>query len=313
MSDHHSVFTTVLRKNPGYGFLVALVMYLLLQMFLVAVIAPLLGQIFGLESTEVEGILSGELSLAPNGHAYFRLIQFLNQAVTWGLPAWLLARWLGSPRQILSLNRPRPAWLPFLAAGIMVVSIPVVQWVYLPDSVLELPEQFSDLEEMLKSQEELGQNTLMELFSQGGMLSLLANLVVFALMPAICEELFFRGYMLGHARSTWNVHVSIWVVAAIFSFIHFQIPGFFARFLLGGFLGYFVVYGGSLFSSIAAHFTFNGIAILAQALSDPETPVPSGEAARPAWYLALASAFLAAFLIQRYRQSAASSDSDPSV
>ena len=313
MSDQQSVFATVLRRNPGYGFLVALVLYLLLQMVLVAVVAPLLGQLFGLDSSGVEAILAGDLSSSEHAHTYFRLIQFLNQAITWGLPAILLASSLGSAREVLALRAPRPSWLPLLAMGIMIVSIPVVQWVYLPESVLDLPDSMAELEEILKAQEELGQKTLIELFSQEGALPLIANLFVFALMPAICEELFFRGYMLSHARSKWNLHVSIWVVAAIFSFIHFQIPGFFARFLLGGFLGYFVVYGGSLFSSIAAHFAFNGIAILGQALADPDIPVPSGEEARPVWYLALGSALLTAFLIQRYSQVAPPSDPDLSI
>ncbi|MDP5170109.1 MAG: CPBP family intramembrane metalloprotease, partial [Bacteroidia bacterium] len=112
-------------------------------------------------------------------------------------------------------------------------------------------------------------------------------------------------YMLGHVRSRWNVHLSVWVVAIIFSFIHLQALGFFSRLLLGGFLGYFVVYGGSLYSSIAAHFVFNATAILAQAFVDPaEVEAISADAAKPAWYLALISAVLTAFLLNRYRQSA---------
>lgn len=305
MTKEPHIFRKILQENPGYGFLLAFVLYLLLQMILVGAIAPLLGNLYGLDSDAVVAIFSGDLSVSEHSHDFFRLVQFLNQVMTWGLVGILMAFWLGSWRTSLSLRTPRPSWLPALAIVTMVVSIPFVQWTYLPEGVLELPERFSDLEEMMKSQEQLGQETLMALFSVQGAFPLLANLVVFALAPAVCEELFFRGYMLGHARTKWNVHISVWVIAIIFSFIHLQALGFFSRLLLGGFLGYFVVYGGSLYSSIAAHFVFNATAILAQAFVNPsDAEAISADAGKPAWYLALISAVLTAFLLNRYRQSA---------
>ncbi len=305
MTEQPHIFKKILRENPGYGFLLAFVLYLLLQMVLVGFVAPLLGNLYGLDSDTVVAIFSGDLSVSEHSHHFFRLVQFLHHEMTRGLVAILMASWLGSVKDSLSLRAPKPAWLPALAIGTMVVSIPFVQWTYLPETVLELPERFSDLEEMMKSQEQLGQETLMALFSVKGAVPLLLNLLVFALAPAVCEELFFRGYMLGHARTKWNVHLSVWVIAIIFSFIHLQALGFFSRLLLGGFLGYFVVYGGSLYSSIAAHFVFNGTAILAQAFVDPaDVESIAAEADKPVWYFALISAVLTAFLLNRYRQSA---------
>lgn len=314
MTEQPNILRKVLRDNPGYGFLLAFVLYLLLQMILVGFIAPLLGNLYGLDSSAVTAIFSGDLSVSEQSHSFFRLVQFLNQVMTWGAVAILMAYWMGSPKDALSLRAPKPGWLPALAIGTMVVSIPLVQWTYLPESALELPERFSAMEEMMKSQEQLGQETLMALFSVKGALPLLLNLLVFALAPAVCEELFFRGYMLGHARTKWNVHLSVWMVAIIFSFIHLQALGFFSRLLLGGFLGYFVVYGGSLYSSIAAHFVFNATAILAQAFMNPEdVETISADAGRPVWYFALISAVLTAFLLNRYKQSAEEAEPDSPI
>ncbi|MDP5170108.1 MAG: hypothetical protein NWR72_07670, partial [Bacteroidia bacterium] len=176
MTEQPHIFRKILRENPGYGFLLAFVLYLLLQMILVGFIAPLLGNLYGLDSEAVVAIFSGDLSVSEHAHHFFRLIQFLNQVLTWGLVAILMAYWLGSMKHSLSLRPPKPGWLPALAIVTMVVSIPFVQWTYLPESVLDLPDRFSGLEEMMKSQEQLGQETLMALFSVKGVVPLLANL-----------------------------------------------------------------------------------------------------------------------------------------
>lgn len=311
MTEQPTLFRKILQENPGYGFLLALMLYLMMQMILVTLIGPIIGKLFGLDTEAIVAILTGDLSAGPASHHFFRLFQLLNQLLAWGAPAWLMAYWLGSPRKVLSLHPPQPVWLPGLAIATMVVSIPLVQWTYLPERFLELPERFAEIEEMMKAQEQLGQETLMALFSVEGAIPLLLNLLVFALAPAVCEELFFRGYMLGHARTKWNVHLSVWVIAIIFSFVHLQALGFFSRLLLGGFLGYFVVYGGSLYSSIAAHFVFNATAILAQALMNPEdTEALTADASKPIWLVALISAMLTAFLLRRYQLSAEAATTD---
>ncbi len=303
-----------LQRHPVYGFLLALMMYLLLQIILVAAVAPVVGLVFGYSTEIVRAILGGDFDAGSGSHSFFRTIQFFNQVLIWGIPGWIMASLLGNPWQVLSLRSSHPAWLPVLAVMVMLCSVPAVQWMYLPESVLQLPESLAGLEDMLKDQEALGQETLMALFQAEGVGVLLANLFVFALVPAVCEELFFRGYMLGHARRRWNVHVSVWIVAALFSFIHLQALGFFSRMALGGLLGYFVVYGGSLWSSMAAHFVFNGAAIVAQVfVSEEDLEIMSGEAERPVWYVALISATLTLFLLHRYQQKAGKADQEGSL
>ena len=92
---------------------------------------------------------------------------------------------------------------------------------------------------------------------------LLFNLLVIALIPAVGEELTFRGVLQQSlTRGLKNPHVAIFLSAAIFSFIHFQFLGFLPRMFLGILLGYMFYVSGSLWTSILMHFVNNGAAVV---------------------------------------------------
>lgn len=91
----------------------------------------------------------------------------------------------------------------------------------------------------------------------------LVNLFVVALLPALGEELFFRGVLQRIALSRLrSEHLAIWLVAMIFSLAHFSATGFLARTLLGAMLGYLYFYTGSLFPSMLVHFVNNAVAVV---------------------------------------------------
>jgi hypothetical protein len=92
---------------------------------------------------------------------------------------------------------------------------------------------------------------------------LFVNLIMIAIIPAIGEELLFRGVLLRILRD-WmkNIHVAIIVSALLFSFIHFQFYGFLPRFLMGVAFGYLLHWSGSLWVPIIAHFVNNGTAVV---------------------------------------------------
>lgn len=87
------------------------------------------------------------------------------------------------------------------------------------------------------------------------------NMVMIAILPAIGEELLFRGIiqrrLVEFANSRW---VGILVSAALFSAIHLQFQGFIPRFALGVAFGYLLELTGSIWVPIAAHFFNNAIA-----------------------------------------------------
>ena len=93
---------------------------------------------------------------------------------------------------------------------------------------------------------------------------LVFNLFLIALLPALGEELLFRGTFQPLMLKTFkgNYHVAIWVTAFWFSFIHLQFLGFFPRMLLGAVLGYAAHWSGSLILPMIGHFVNNALAVL---------------------------------------------------
>lgn len=92
-----------------------------------------------------------------------------------------------------------------------------------------------------------------------------------AVVPAVFEEYLFRGTLQPlFAKWFGNIHVSIWVTAALFSLFHFQFFGFLPRMLLGAVFGYLVVWSGSIYPAILAHFLNNGVAVAAAYLMGGE-------------------------------------------
>jgi len=120
----------------------------------------------------------------------------------------------------------------------------------------------SSLEETLRNLEESAKEITNRLLSVNSFGRYLLNLFVFALLPAIGEELFFRGLLQKHViELTKNYHWGIFLTAIIFSAIHFQFFTFLPRVLLGIVLGYLFVWSKSIWLPAFAHFLNNALAV----------------------------------------------------
>jgi membrane protease YdiL (CAAX protease family) len=87
--------------------------------------------------------------------------------------------------------------------------------------------------------------------------------VVIAILPAIGEEIVFRGMIQNDFyRATGNIHTAVWVSAILFSAIHIQFFGFVPRMLLGALFGYLYYWSGNLWIAVLAHFVNNGFTVV---------------------------------------------------
>ncbi|MCO5290133.1 MAG: CPBP family intramembrane metalloprotease [Chitinophagaceae bacterium] len=94
-------------------------------------------------------------------------------------------------------------------------------------------------------------------------LELFISIIVLALVPAICEETFFRGGLQNYLyRSNGKKWMSVILVSLIFSIIHFSAYGFLSRFILGMVLGLVFHYTRRLWLSILVHFINNAMAVI---------------------------------------------------
>ncbi|MBK8722812.1 MAG: CPBP family intramembrane metalloprotease [Saprospiraceae bacterium] len=93
---------------------------------------------------------------------------------------------------------------------------------------------------------------------------LFLNLLVMAILPALGEELVFRGVVQPNLiKMVSNYHIAIWITAFIFSAIHMQFQGFLPRMVLGALLGYLSFWSKNLWFPIIAHFFNNAIQVVA--------------------------------------------------
>lgn len=92
---------------------------------------------------------------------------------------------------------------------------------------------------------------------------LLVNLFFIALVPAVCEEVFFRGVFQKLAISAFgNFHVGIILTSFIFALIHFNFLQILPMMFLAMVFGYVYHYTKSIYVPIALHFINNSFSLL---------------------------------------------------
>ena len=92
---------------------------------------------------------------------------------------------------------------------------------------------------------------------------LVFTLIIMAIVPAIGEELFFRGWMqITFFKWLANNHFSIILTAFLFGLIHLDSQALIPRFVLGVLLGYLYYWSNNLWMPIIAHFLNNTQAVV---------------------------------------------------
>lgn len=145
---------------------------------------------------------------------------------------------------------------------ILIASIPLINALVKWNENMNLPQVFDSIESWMRQKEEFNAQLTKLFINVDSWREYFINIFLIAAMAAIGEELFFRGLLLRQIKDiTHNWHIAIWISAIAFSAIHMQFYGFFPRLLLGALFGYMVLWSGSLWPSMIAHFINNGIGV----------------------------------------------------
>ena len=199
----------------------------------------------------------------PNrdGLVGMKWLQLLQSVATFLLPALAGAYlWSNTPMQWLHLDS-KPSWQEALAAVVvMLLAIPGINLLSAWNQQMVLPEWMSGIEQWMRMQEDAAAQLTEQFLQVDTVGGLLVNIGLMALLPAVGEELTFRGVVQG--MFTRNKHVAIWATAAIFSFVHMQFYGFLPRMLLGAMFGYMLWWTGSLWVPMLMHFVNNCAAVV---------------------------------------------------
>lgn len=200
--------------------------------------------------------------------ASLKWLQLAQTVGTFLLPP-ILCAWMWDeekkPFRWLHMDKGADVRVFLWAIAVMVCAIPGINLLADLNSRVELPKSLDFIEQILKQQEEAAAALTERFLAADSVWELLVNVGLLALLPAMAEELSFRGTL---QQILGRGHAAIWVTAFVFSAIHMQFYGFIPRMLMGALFGYVFVWTGSLWVPMTMHFTNNCIAVLAYYFSD---------------------------------------------
>ena len=182
---------------------------------------------------------------------FFTQTIFISQVVCIALPAILLTLFFTSRRKkTLLLDRLPSGQL--VAATLMLAAFVRPLGMEFAEAVLYLYPPSADMLSRI------------DVMSQA--ISLVPNwwglLLLIAVLPAVCEELAFRGFVLSGLRHVGHKWWAIGLSAVAFGMVHPILQQQIAAAAVGLVLGYLAVQTGSLLLCILFHATYNGLALL---------------------------------------------------
>lgn len=215
---------------------------------------PFIIRAMGVPAEDYSDFLSKELYNYPS---ILILINILHSVFAFLLPAVVFV-YLADPEPwaYLGLTKPVDSRQLSIVVGLGIVIIPVVG--LLANWIKEI-----DLGGYSQQLDEQRSKMLQQYLSSGSIGKMLLNVFFIGLVPAVCEELFFRGVIQRFAH-TWlkKWWLSVVVSALVFAFWHFSISEFIPIFIAGFLIGWVYYLTSNLWLSILLHFLNNGLQVV---------------------------------------------------
>lgn len=284
-------------KNGFAHWAIALI-WLIVALVLFQVVAGVAIALFMFVSGDAEDTVDITTFMTDNVDLLF-IGNSIGQVLFIGLATFLVVRLHlsdGTTRSFLRFKWQNDSVKYILYSALLVLLVqPIVIYLGYLNSLLPIPELFSDLQ---VSQYEMIENFLR---TEG---VILFGLFHVALIPAICEEVLFRGYILRAFEKSWGIILGIIISGIIFGMFHIQLGNIFPLAALGMILALMTWLSGSLWPAIVAHFINNGAAVVI-GVNFPEllfTDV-SADSLPPVWLLILSIICTAALVYVMHQQS----------
>lgn len=228
----------------------------LLQLIVLTFFSSTFNQLYGADA--YTAVLSGTSSeTAVNG---FIIINLLSRVLVYALPVAIFA-YLSSPQPLKYLELKsfgfKKGFLAVILGLVLMVALPVMSSLM---STIDMGETAAALQEKRKLTEAI-------YFKDDTIWTLLRNVFLMAVVPAVTEELFFRGGIQRFANS-WlkKPWLSILLTAVFFALVHDSISNFVIYVFAGVVLGWIFHLSGNLWIAILAHFICNGVQVYIECL-----------------------------------------------
>ncbi|HKB86980.1 MAG TPA: type II CAAX endopeptidase family protein [Ignavibacteriaceae bacterium] len=196
-----------------------------------------------------------------------RLMTMAGQILFMLLPALLFSKWFYV--DISSVIRTRiPSWKEFALFGIgIIILTPLLQYfitvqTYLIDIWAANSQFINSIKSALDSLNDLVEKTYGNLLAAKNLFEALLVITVVAVVPAVCEETMFRGFI----QKSFELRIKpVWaalITAVFFGIYHFNPYGMIPLIILGFYFGFAAYMSNSILIPMSLHFTNNFIAIM---------------------------------------------------
>lgn len=248
-----SIFSEFCRKNALFALIVGFLGLFFAFLLLASPAALLIADLNDIDINILQNI-GKETTPSPSDIRFVLIVQAWYQILTWGIVGISMMNIVGDKMENISPNH-----LPILPIAILMIlsAIPLAQFVGFDAESFRLPAFLQEVEKSLEGSENQANSLIKALLSDRSPATLILNILVLAIVPGVCEEIFFRNFIQKRLSTQLSPWLAILITSLIFSIVHFQIFGFFSRIILGAVLGYIFHISKSIVPSILAHLTYN--------------------------------------------------------
>jgi membrane protease YdiL (CAAX protease family) len=263
------MYLRLLRESPASTQILFTAMVILICGIVVMGVGFAAGwMIFGISMSGMQAALSDLTS--PQSISILKFFQVVQSIGLFIIPPIIVAFFLnGKPSEFLKFKTFPHFKGILLVIAIIYFSDPLINWLTEINSKLIFPQWMNGVQMWMQDSEEQADKLTKAFLATQSISGLFLNLFMIGILPALGEELLFRGVVQQlFKKLTRNSHAAIWISAAIFSALHVQFFGFLPRMVLGAMFGYMLEWSGTLWLPVIAHFINNATAVIAYYLTD---------------------------------------------
>jgi membrane protease YdiL (CAAX protease family) len=260
IQSHFSLYN----KSPLIRLIISLLIIIMIGMLLLILMFVAGAFIFGLDPTTLSDNL-----LADTGETnidFLRYLMIVQDICLFIVPASIIL-FLLKP---VDRRRTFDFEIPQINEIALVILLafclfPVTSFTGELNSGMHLPGFLSEVEKWMAEKEDYADRLIGLLITSDTFWITLLNLLFIAVLPAIGEEMIFRGVFQKIFYDVFKSgHTAIWITAIIFSTVHFQFFGLIPRFILGLVFGYLYFWSRTLWLPVIAHFVNNAVPVIGE-------------------------------------------------
>ncbi len=243
---------------------------------LIPTVNPIWAAFFGLFSVFIlYQIIGSLLTMAVFGFDLknvdknsLRLMTIAGQLLFILLPALILSRSVFGDVSTIVRTRRLPNAKEFLLAiaGLVILSPLFQVYIEIQNYIItKLADNFSlfqSIKGFLDNLDKLVENSYLDILVSKTPIETILVVIVVTVVPALCEETFFRGFVQKSLELRLKPVWAISITSVFFAFYHFNPYGTLPLFFLSAYLGYWAYKSQSIFIPMTIHFFNNFFAVL---------------------------------------------------